>query len=70
MKTNAIRKLVFALGVVSLGPGLNFAAQQQPAGQPAPAPQTRTADASTTDASTTDPQRPALRQRYPRYRIR
>jgi len=66
MKTTAIRKLVFALGVVSLGPGLNFAAQQQPAGQPAPAPQARAA----ADASTTDPQRPALHQRYPRYRIR
>ena len=66
MKTTAIRKLVFALGVVSLRPGLNFAAQQQPAGQPAPAPQARAA----ADAGTTDPQRPALHQRYPRYRIR
>jgi polysaccharide export outer membrane protein len=67
MKNRPVRHLLFVLAA-SMGPVMNIsAAPQQPAEQSAPAasPQKQTAD-----ASTTDPQRPALRQRYPRYRIR
>src|SRR5215470_15805541 len=57
--------LVFAVagmaGVNSIG------AQQQLVAQSAPAPASQR---PTADAGSNDPQRPALRQRYPRYRIR
>jgi len=48
--------------------GLNtVGAQQQPAAQSAPA---QASPREVADANTNDPQRPALRQRYPRYRLR
>jgi polysaccharide biosynthesis/export protein len=68
MKTRSLGKLLLVLAAASIGPVASVAAtEQQPAAQsaPAPTPQTQAAD-----ASTTDPQRPALHQRYPRYRIR
>lgn len=68
MKNRPVRHLLFVLAAATMGPVMNIAAaQQQPVEQSAPAasPQKQTAD-----ASATDPQRPALRQRYPRYRIR
>lgn len=67
MKIRSIRQLVLLLAAASVGVMGNVAAQQQPPPQSAPpsTPQTQTADASPTDA-----QRPALHQRYPRYRLR
>ena len=67
MRFRSTKKLVFVLAVASMGPLMSVAAGQQPAGQSTP---TATSQTQTTDANTTDPQRPALRQRYPRYRIR
>jgi protein involved in polysaccharide export with SLBB domain len=68
MKNRSVRHLLFVLAAASVGPVMNMAAaQQQPAEQSAP---TASPQKQTADASTTDPQRPALRQRYPRYRIR
>lgn len=68
MKNRSVRHLLFVLAAASVGPVMNMAAaQQQPAEQSAP---TASPQQQTADASATDPQRPALRQRYPRYRIR
>jgi len=64
------RRCIFVLAAVSMGIIVNSAAQQKPAGQTpsqgAPPAQPQAADAN----ATTDQQRPALHQRYPRYRIR
>jgi len=67
MKIRSIRQLVLLLAAASVGVMGNVAAQQPVPPQSAPpsTPQTQTADASATDA-----QRPALHQRYPRYRLR
>jgi len=68
--TLARTRFTFVLAAVSVGCVVNAAGQQKPAGQTpsqtTPPAQTQDADAS----ATTDPQRPALHQRYPRYRIR
>ena len=69
-KTNAITRIVLVLAVASTGQLLRSLvdahAQQQPTTKsPNPTPQAETAG-----ASAIDPQRPALHQRYPRYRIR
>lgn len=63
----AIKQLVLVLTVATIGSMKSLAAPPQPSGQaaPTPAPQAQVAD-----ANANDPQRPALRQRYPRYRIR
>lgn len=63
----AIRRCLIVVAVASMGNLNSVGAQQQPAPQSAPAQATQTQAA---EASTNDPQRPALRQRYPRYRIR
>src|SRR5215470_17629075 len=70
MKNRSVITQVLLLVAASISLVANIAAaQQQPAAQsvppPSSSPQTQTADSSTTDA-----QRPALHQRYPRYRIR
>ena len=68
MKNRSVRRLLFVLAATSTAPVMNLAAAQQPpAAQSAPTASTQTQAA---DANPTDPQRPALRQRYPRYRIR
>lgn len=69
-KTKALARIVLVFAVASTGQWsgswVDVNAQQQSTTQsPNPTPQAQTAD-----ASATDPQRPALRQRYPRYRLR
>src|SRR5262245_44378517 len=66
MKIRSIRQLVLLLAAANVGVMGNVAAQQPPPQSAPPStPQTQTADASSTDT-----QRPALHQRYPRYRLR
>src|SRR5262249_25106691 len=69
-KTKAISRIVLVLVVACMGHVLrnNVGADAQQPSAPKsanPAPQAETAG-----ARATDPQRPALHQRYPRYRIR
>lgn len=69
MKNRSVITPVLLLVAASASLVANIAAaQQQPAAQSAPPPSSP--PAQTADASTTDAQRPALHQRYPRYRIR
>src|SRR5499427_9146185 len=63
----AIRQGLLVFAVAGMGALHTAGAQQQPAAQSAPA---TTSQAQAADASTNDPQRPALHQRYPRYRLR
>ena len=68
MNTNlATKQIVLVLTVATIGSMKSVAAPQQPSGQPTPTPAPQ---AQVADANANDPQRPALRQRYPRYRIR
>ena len=63
----AARRCLLVVAVASMG-GLNtVGAQQQPAAESAP---TQASPRQVADANTNDPQRPALRQRYLRYRLR
>src|SRR5690349_8620600 len=61
----ATRRLLLLFAAA--GPLTLFAAPQQPSPQSASAPAQQPQVA---DANSTDPQRPALHQRYPRYRLR
>ena len=63
----ATRRFLLLLAAASMGPVTGFAAPQQPSAQPGPTP---AGPAQVADANSNDPQRPALRQRYPRYRLR
>ena len=67
-------KRFLAIGLAIVGGGFVgavAAAPQAPAQQAPPTPQAQNAPAAQTQqaADTTDPQRPALHQRYPRYRV-
>jgi polysaccharide biosynthesis/export protein len=67
MRIRHIKKLALVLAAAGIGPVMSVKAQQAP--QPTSA-QSAQAQAQAAAANPSDPQRPALHQRYPRYRIR